>query len=189
MTQRWVDVACPSTPSPPVYACTDTKNRCVHTGWVQWHGTEGDPKKRSFTKITDGSGKGEDIVKDNWTGLSWQLKIPSDGLYTWDNSATPAAGSAQAYCAGLSYGGYTDWRVPAPIELMTLIDRTVPELQPMVQLPFAADTLASSFWTSLGLPNGSSWMAYTIDFGGGYTSTSTAIQGQKPPTNRVRCVR
>jgi hypothetical protein len=190
-TGSWVDVACQQTTVPPVYACTDTRNRCIHTGWVQWHGSEGDPKKRSFTTIRDGSGKGEDIVKDNWTGLSWQLKIPSDGLYTWDNGATPAAGSAQAYCAGLSYGGYSDWRVPAPIELVTLVDRTVPETQAMVQLPFARYTFAARFWTSLGLFNSNKfWDAYYIDFSLGDTTTmGTGVPGQTLPTARVRCVR
>jgi hypothetical protein len=182
-TFHWQDYPCPSTPSPPVYACTEAKNRCVHTGWVEWPGSEPAPSARSFTTIADPSGKGEDIVKDNWTGLWWQLKL-ADAKYAWDGSATPSPTSAQAYCKGLSYGGYHDWRLPAPIELVTLLDRTIQARVPMVQLPFAAYTFAQEYWTSAPFVGraGAAWYV-GFDFGYVFNHDTTAYQ------HRVRCVR
>ncbi|MBO4697764.1 MAG: DUF1566 domain-containing protein, partial [Lachnospiraceae bacterium] len=55
---------------------------------------------------------GDSIVFDNNTGLQWQRDFPKEGI-TWDDAA--------AYCANLTYGGKTGWRLPDIDELRTLI--------------------------------------------------------------------
>ncbi|MBH1988864.1 MAG: DUF1566 domain-containing protein, partial [Myxococcaceae bacterium] len=58
-------------------------------------------------------------VRDLFTGLIWEKTISSDEL-VWSRDAE--MGSAQAYCVGLSKGGYLDWRVPTVVELQSLVD-------------------------------------------------------------------
>ncbi|MEI6805751.1 MAG: DUF1566 domain-containing protein [Myxococcaceae bacterium] len=59
------------------------------------------------------------IVTDDFTGLMWEQQV-SGSTYFWNASAP--AGSAQSYCANLTKGGYTDWRLPTPLELQSLVD-------------------------------------------------------------------
>ena len=58
------------------------------------------------------------VVIDNNTGLTWE-KSPSSGTYTWANRAT--------HCNELNssnYGGINTWRVPNPLELLTIVDNS-----------------------------------------------------------------
>jgi hypothetical protein len=57
--------------------------------------------------------EGEEVVIDNNTGIMWQ-KYPSEEKYTFNN--------AVGYCADLEYAGYTDWRLPNPIELTSILE-------------------------------------------------------------------
>ncbi len=61
---------------------------------------------QSFTDNTDGT------ITDNVTGLMWQ-KV-DNGESTWDTAVTNAA--------GVSTGGYTDWRLPTPAELFSIFN-------------------------------------------------------------------
>lgn len=63
-------------------------------------------KARLFVPQADGT------VKDDVTGLRWQLDAMSD--LTWDG--------ASIYCRELVIGAYTRWRLPTPHELKSLID-------------------------------------------------------------------
>ena len=53
----------------------------------------------------------ENIVVDNNTLLQWQQNISSE-KFTWNE--------AYLYCLDLQYGGFDDWRLPRPQEIMTL---------------------------------------------------------------------
>ena len=60
---------------------------------------------------------GEKIVIDNNTGLIW-LHSPLTGEHTWDE--------ANDKCAALNdsnYAGYSDWRLPIPTELLTIVEK------------------------------------------------------------------
>lgn len=164
---QWQDSTCPANT-----ACTDLKGVCVDTAWAQWSHAAPMPSPR-FSTINDTSGPGEDIVKDAWTGLSWQLKHP-DSTYMWTQG--------QGYCDGLVYGSFSDWRIPSPIELSTLVDRRVaPGSVPAVQSPFAANTKAEAYWSSLPYPGG---YAYYVNYGGGVLNAFAVNE-----MHRVRCVR
>ena len=67
---------------------------------------------QSFTVQTISSQK---VVLDNNTGLMWQQTAPST-TYTWEN--------AKNYCNNLTYAGYSDWRLPNPQELLTIVDNS-----------------------------------------------------------------
>ena len=55
----------------------------------------------------------QNMVVDNNTGLEWQEKISTE-TYTFKE--------AENYCSESVYGGYSDWRVPSPQELLTIVD-------------------------------------------------------------------
>ena len=58
------------------------------------------------------------VVIDNNTGLTWE-KSPSSSSYTWANRNT--------HCNDLNsqnYGGRSNWRVPNPLELLTIVDNS-----------------------------------------------------------------
>ena len=52
------------------------------------------------------------IVLDKVTGLIWQRSVSAPS-YTWTE--------AKSYCEGLTLAGYSDWRLPTRIELVSLV--------------------------------------------------------------------
>ncbi len=108
----------------------------------------------SFTKLDGGGNALPDsasywaMVRDNVTGLIWEMKSNKDGIknyndshdadnnYTWydSNPATNggAAGSigtdTEAFLKALNnahYGGYSDWRLPTIKELTYIVDYSI----------------------------------------------------------------
>ena len=55
----------------------------------------------------------QEIVVDNNTKLEWQHAV-SEKTYTWNE--------ALAYCENLEYAGYSDWRLPEPLEILTIVN-------------------------------------------------------------------
>ena len=78
-------------------------------GQDAWYASLGKCAPQSFTVQTISNQK---VVLDNNTGLMWQQTIPTDP-YKWDG--------AVSYCNSLSYAGYSDWRLPTPQELLTIV--------------------------------------------------------------------
>lgn len=78
---------------------------------------------------------GQNIVVDNNTGLEWQQTISED-TFTWDD--------AGSYCENLEYGGYSDWRLPTPHELLTIIDNN--KHDPAADASYFS--FSSDLWTS-----------------------------------------
>ena len=124
------------------------------------------------------------VVVDNVTHLTWQ-RFPdtlSFAAYTWTD--------AQAYCASLTLGCYTDWRLPTRIELISIVDYArnvagqsmVPTIDPVA---FPA-TPMEGFWSSTVDSTGvAAPYVWFTDFGTGET---TAVQTDFA-SKRVRCVR
>ncbi|MBR6244916.1 DUF1566 domain-containing protein [bacterium] len=92
---------------------------------------------QSFTVQTISSQK---VVLDNNTGLMWQQTAPST-TYTWEEAKT--------YCSNLTYAGYSDWRLPSPVEFHTISDngRYAPAFN-TTYFPNITDSDSSRFWTS-----------------------------------------
>jgi len=114
------------------------------------------PNPMSYDTSTAG------IVVDRVTCLIWER--------VFDNT-TYTRPQAMLYCDGLTLGGYTDWRIPTYIELLSLVDftRGSPAIDP-VAFP---STPAQTFWTT---------SANAVSFIRGEPVAPGSM-------NRVRCVR
>ena len=111
------------------------------------------------------------MVKDNVTGLIWEMKTNKDGVknyndphdadntYTWYDS-NPATNGGYAgtpgndteeYIATLNdakYGGYSDWRVPTFKELATIVNYSIPYPGPTIDILYFPNTVSSFYWSS-----------------------------------------
>ena len=103
---------------------------------------------QSFTVKTI---SGKNIVLDNNTGLTWE-QSPSEDTYTWDNRET--------HCNELNssnYGGKSNWRVPNPLEFLTIADNS--KYNPATNSNFTGMPTNNSihFWTSKEYNDNSSY--------------------------------
>ncbi|MBO4700000.1 DUF1566 domain-containing protein [bacterium] len=138
-------------------------------GQDAWYASLGKCAPQSFTVQTISNQK---VVLDNNTGLMWQQTIPTDP-YKWDG--------AVSYCNSLSYAGYSDWRLPTPQELLTIVDNR--RYGPAIDTTYFPDTPLSYFWSSSTVVGNTdnAWIADFYDGGvGGYNKTEYS---------HVRCVR
>ena len=82
------------------------------------------------------------VVVDNNTGLTWE-KSPSSSTYTWANRAT--------HCNELNssnYGGKSNWRVPNPLEFMTIVDNSTYNPATNSNFTNMPTRLSDYLWTS-----------------------------------------
>jgi len=112
-----------------------------------------------------------EIVYDRVTGLFWQQST-SGQTYTWDE--------ATAYCESLTQGGYSDWRLPWRIELVSLVDytRTSPAIDPVFP-----NTPNAEFWSASIYVDVMDY-AWAVHFAYGDSHTYT-----RSSSFQVRCVR
>jgi hypothetical protein len=128
--------------------------------------TAGAPNLESYTNNGDGT------VTDNVTALVWQQTAPSS-TYTQ---------AAAQYCAALALAGYTDWRLPSFVELVSLLD--LGTSSPSINTTYFPGTPSTFFWSSTpyaGTP-GNYW---DVHFDGGYTFGDVGSSGGF----YARCVR
>ena len=95
-----------------------------------------------------------------------------------DNGAGVDWTSAQAYCDGLTTGGYTDWRLPTSAELHSLVGLLGPIHGPV---EMSGDP-TGTYWSAVPVAGASSY--WSVNFNDGTTSGSA-------PTSllRTRCIR
>lgn len=114
---------------------------------------------------------GDVVVRDEVTGLVWQRE--TDGVArTFDDAAT--------YCAALTLAGRADWRLPARVELASILDA---ERTPSLDTDAFPDPIADYHWTA-SRPRAAPGAAYAIYFGQG----ETVIAGADVAGAHVRCV-
>ncbi len=104
---------------------------------------------------------GNDIVRDNVTGLEWQ-KENAPSTYTWEQ--------ALSYCENLSLGGHSDWRLPTIKELSTLVDSSIPYPGPTIDTNYFPDTATdypADYWSSTNVSY-NNLEAWFVDFANGY---------------------
>ncbi|HFQ13574.1 MAG TPA: DUF1566 domain-containing protein [Gammaproteobacteria bacterium] len=147
-------------------------------------------------------------VRDNVTGLIWEVKTDDGGLrdkdntYTWYNP-DPATNGGNAgtqnggTCTGSAcdtYGyaqavnsqvlcGYSDWRLPWLEELRSIVDYSTPSPSTTVDTAYFPNTIYGWFWSALPDASGSgrAWLVY---FGNGGDGTA-----YKSNSRHVRLVR
>ena len=111
------------------------------------------------------SGMGEQVVMDLVTGLLWQKSYQTGR--TWSQ--------ALAYCEALTYGGFSDWRLPNVLELSGLISNS------NVRFP---DMPSDLFWSSTNVGDWAWHVKKDSNYG------LIVINGDdKAVGNDVRCVR
>ena len=104
------------------------------------------------------------MVRDNATGLVWEMKQAADGIknyasphdadnvYTWcdGSSGEPGAGTDTSdFIAALNaarFGGYSDWRLPEPAELLSIVQYAASGSA--FDTAFFPEMTATIYWTS-----------------------------------------
>lgn len=122
-----------------------------------------------------------DLVTDNITGLVWQRNLPSTyaGCSGSDGSMCSYS-EAENYCNNLNYAGKTDWRLPTPKELGTIIDFSD---TPAIDQEKFPDTPGNLFWTSGSYDGDKNW---AVNFMKGETTSNKTTGAQS--YLYVRCV-
>ena len=98
------------------------------------------------------------MVRDNVTGLIWEVKTDDgsihdkDNTYTWydGSSGRPGDGTDTLdFMAALNsahFGGFSDWRLPTVKELSFLVDRG--RYNPLINTTYFPHTVSSYYWSS-----------------------------------------
>ena len=99
---------------------------------------------------------GNSTITDNVTGLIWQKT--DNGESTWENAVTNAA--------TINTGGYTDWRLPTPLEAMSILNHNNnPALNSTYFLNNASGT--PGYWWTSDLFASSTTNVWCTNSGGG----------------------
>jgi|GEM_PF-6606578 len=122
----------------------------------------------------DATADEDEVVTDSLTGLMWQRT--HEITIEWQE--------AMDYCSNLIYAGYSDWRLPNPIELFSIVDfnRFGPSID-MSVFP-GVSVYHMDFWTSYELPLPNINRVQTVEFDLGYIEEKS-----KDGDNASRCVR
>jgi hypothetical protein len=134
----------------------------------------------SYTKL-DGSGNvlpdsatSWVMVKDNVTGLVWEIKTNKDGVQDYNNphdadNTYQGNSYKQWYYGGFlnalngaNYGGYSDWRMPTIKELANIVKYS--SSSPKIDTGYFTDAVSSGRYWSSTTYAGSSSSAWFVDF-------------------------
>jgi hypothetical protein len=121
-------------------------------------------------------------VKDNVTGLIWEVKTDDSGIHDKDNTyrwggetalLTESFGTVDADWDALVDGsntanlcGFNDWRVPSRIALESIVNFSV--VSPSIDTDYFLNTPSSNFWSASAYANNSA-KAWTVNFQYGYS--------------------
>jgi hypothetical protein len=139
---------------------------CADPNWAEWPIPPDSPS--NFTDNGDGT------ITDNVTKLMWQ-KVPAPMMYTQS--------AAVAYCLTVTLGGHNDWRLPAVVELFSIVDHAVINREAINATFTTAPGPLLNYWTST-MSTYTSSSAWVVRF-------YLADVDEVPLTtmNNVRCVR
>jgi hypothetical protein len=147
---------------------------CADPNWAEWpmpnaqvEVMAGAPNLESYTDNGDGT------VTDNVTKLMWQQLTPTAN-YTQAQSIS--------YCAQLALGGFDDWRLPAVLELISIVDTGT--YNPSIDSTVFPGTPAVGFYWSTTPYAGNPGNAWGVYFNNGYSATNDTSTPYS-----VRCVR
>ncbi len=189
----------PDTGQPTCYDDSEILDLCPDEG-TDYFGQDASYNlfnQMSYTKLDENGGNltfsaaSWTMVRDNVTGLVWEVKT-DDGLihdrnnkYTWYNSdSTTNGGNAgtkgdpgtntEDFISELNdgdgFGGYTDWRMPTDMELQSIVNYAQSEpLTPSIDQDYFPGTMTGLYWTSV-TKNDNSFIAWCVHFMYGYVN-------------------
>jgi hypothetical protein len=125
---------------------------------------------------------GDGTVTDKYTGLMWKKCSEPDTTANCSGShSTYIWADAITLCEGLTYAGYSDWRLPNMKELFSLIKYVASS--PYIDSTYFPSTVNGAYWTSTTYaPNTTN--AMYVDFYSGNVAFC-----DKTLNHYVRCVR
>jgi hypothetical protein len=126
----------------------------------------GAPNPGSYTDNGDGT------ITDNVTALVWQESV-APGTY--------AQSDGIAYCKALNLGGFTDWRLPSLVELLSLVDPGT--FGPSVNTMYFPTTSQAILWSSTLRLNAN------LPAGALYFYDGSSVFNDATSAHNVRCVR
>jgi hypothetical protein len=115
---------------------------------------------------------GNGTITDNLTNLIWQDTPYTDTL-TWEQ--------ALVFAESLSFGGYTDWRLPNIKELQSINDVSI--INPSITPTFFNNIGIKKFWSSTTLPNQTTRAWYL------HSEFGITTYDDKTKRNSIICVR
>lgn len=128
------------------------------------------------------------MVRDDVTGLVWEVKTDSGG--THDNYGYTWQDAQDVYLAQLNddnFGGYSDWRLPTILELSTIVYPNT--YRPAANRAYFPNTGTGGYWASTEYA-GYFEAAYYLDFYSGTVSVAGEANYQgETPIKGVRAVR
>lgn len=107
---------------------------------------------------------GNGTITDNVTGLMWQQT--DGGEMTIENAIT--------YCDNLTLAGYSDWRLPTPMEAFSILN--LQNVNPAINTTYFTLTTAEYWWTSV-YQAGDATKVWCTNAGGGI--------GNKPKSETI----
>lgn len=93
------------------------------------------------------------MVKDNSTGLVWEVKTDDGTIHDRDNAFSWQQ-AEQVLILKLNsdeFGGYSDWRLPTINELSTIVDKQ--SSFPSINKAYFPATTSSYYWSGTDFPN------------------------------------
>jgi hypothetical protein len=144
--------------------CYDASGDVILCAGTGQDGEHADVNAMQYTVLADGT------VKDEVTGLIWEVKENKDGVedydnpsdadneYTWydpsdpDHVGTESANDTQDFLSALkAKTGHTDWRIPSREELRSIVDYAIPSPGPAIDTGYFPNTVSSYYWSSTSL--------------------------------------
>lgn len=161
----------PKTGQSDVYRTGD--DGTYQAGW--WKGKPAQDNRKRFIKKTIA---GDDVVIDRATGLIWAADGRGGGC---GNGGTFNWNAAIDYAEGLTFAGFSDWRLPNVLELISLVDFSATE--PSIDINYFPNTYEDIYHTS------TTWVEdeninWYVDF---FDSNIYAVY--KAASHYLRCVR
>ena len=154
------------------------------SSYTETYGEDNDYTSANSTSTCNPSftDNGDGTITDNCTGLMWKKCSEPDtstttcggthSTYTWENALTQ--------CEGLSFAGYTDWRLPNVKELISIVNYQ--NYNPAINTTYFPSTVAHSYWS--GTTVYVTTYAWYVDF---YDGKVNGLN--KTNVDYVRCVR
>ena len=130
------------------------------------------------TPVANFSVQSSGVVQDTTTGLMWMRCAYGQ---TWDATSSTCTGSpvqitwqdALQLSATVSFGGFSDWRLPNVKELSTIVEKMC--VDPAVNATLFPATKSENFWTGSTYVDNQT-RAWSIAFYNGKNNTKDKLQ-------------